>query len=196
VQDRWYADNRDLVKWGILLRLAEMFGVQCILQLAFYRPSAWSRLVIDGHPQDLPGEVIAHFRDLRRVCGISTKVRVTVFDRIFANRVSYLQAVLEELRALPPERRIVFLDPDTGLEPRRPDLKHVLNTETRAIWEALKKDDMLVFYQHQTNRTGLPWIEPKQIQLAKALGVPNEVIRRADAPEIANDVVFFFSQKK
>lgn len=61
MKDRWYADNRDLVKWGVLLRLADAFEVQRIVQLAFYRSSTFGQINIDGQEQDLPAEVISHF---------------------------------------------------------------------------------------------------------------------------------------
>ena len=195
MQDRWYADNRDLAKWGILFRLAEAYKVRRILQLAFYRPSAFGRIVIDGRAKDLPAEVIAHFRNLRTISGIRSKARVTVFDCVFKDRGAYLEAVLALLPAYARERCIVFLDPDTGLEPKNPGLEHVRDAEAGAIWKGMKKGDVFVFYQHQTNRSGQPWIEPKREQLAMALGVKRNAIRVAYAPEIANDVVIFFTQR-
>ena len=32
MRDRWYADSRDLIKWGVLLRLAESFDARRVLQ--------------------------------------------------------------------------------------------------------------------------------------------------------------------
>ena len=52
--------------------------------------------------------------------------------------------------------RIIFLDPDTGLELERASLKHVLESELGEIWEQMAPGDVLVFYQHRTNRTGEP----------------------------------------
>jgi len=135
VRDTWYADNRDLIKWDVLLRLASIYEVCRILQLAYYRPAIFARLVIDGHEYDIPEEVIAHFRNLRHIGGIGSKVRATVFDPVFQDRAVYQQAVLELLSAFAQERCIVFLDPDTGLEPRNPTLEHVLEPEAQAIWE-------------------------------------------------------------
>lgn len=89
----------------------------------------------------------------------------------------------------------MFLDPDTGLEPQNPALDHVLGTEARAIWNAMKVGDVFAFYQHQTNRAGQPWIEPKRLQLAQALGVAEPAIKIASGPDIAQDVVFFYVQK-
>ena len=195
MRDIWYADNRDLIKWGVLFRLAETFNAGRIIQLAFYRPSNFGQLFIDGQEQDIPGEVIAHFRNLRTIGSVGSKVRVTVFDPLLQDRNAHLQAVLALLPAFRQERCIVFLDPDTGLEPRAPSLDHVLNSEAKAIWRAMKGDDVFAFYQHQTNRAGQPWIEPKQRQLAAALGIQIEALKVASGQSIANDVVIFYTQR-
>jgi len=54
MRDRWYADNRDLIKWGVLLRLAGSFEAPRILQLTFYRHSEFGQLVIDGQAHNIP----------------------------------------------------------------------------------------------------------------------------------------------
>src|SRR6267143_4429388 len=110
MRDRWYADNRDLIKWGVLLRLAGSFEASRILQLAFYRPSEFGQLVIDGQAHNIPDEVIAHFRNLRTIGSISSEIRVTVFDPVFEDRSTHLQAVLALLPAFERERCIVFPD--------------------------------------------------------------------------------------
>jgi hypothetical protein len=50
MKDQWYADNRDLVKWGVLLELCRQFHAIRILQVLCYRPSDWQEknLKIDG----------------------------------------------------------------------------------------------------------------------------------------------------
>jgi hypothetical protein len=196
MRDVWYGDNRDLIKWGILLRLAEFFEAGRILQLAFYRPSEFGRLIIDGQEHDIPECLIAHFRNLRAIESIGSKVRVTVFDALFQDRPTYLEAAKFLLQKFPQERCIAFLDPDTGLEPaREPSLKHVLASEAGAIWDAMKAGDIFVFYQHQTNRAGRPWIKAKQSQLAGAIGIPVKSVKVARGPSIAKDVAFFYIEK-
>ena len=195
VRDVWYADNCDLVKWGVLFTLASTLKADRVLHLAFYRPGEFGGLVIDGQEHNIPDEVVAHFRNLRTIGSIGSKVRVTVFDPLFQDRVAHLGAVLALLPAFAQERCIVFLDPDTGLEPRTPSLDHVLCSEARAIWDAMKVGDVFAFYQHQTNRAGQPWIEPKRIQLADALGVSAGAIKTASGPKIAEDVVFYYAQE-
>jgi len=196
MRDTWYADKRDLIKWGVLLRLAESYDVVRILQVAYYRPGLCGKLKIDDQEQDIPEAVIAHFRNLRTVASIASKVRVTVFDPVFEDRATYQQAVLALLPAYEQERCIVFLDPDTGLQPHsRPSLDHVLNSEAAAIWKAMKSCDVFALYQHQTNRTGQPWIENKASLLAAALGIPPEAIKKASGPTIAPDVVLYYTHK-
>jgi hypothetical protein len=80
MRDKFYSDNRDLVKWAILHRLAERFQAHRIIQLAFYRPSEFANIVIGGKDYNIPPEVLAHFRDIRKIAGIESKFQVTVFD--------------------------------------------------------------------------------------------------------------------
>ncbi len=195
MRDKFYADNRDLVKWAILFRLAEIFQAKRILQLAFYRQSEFPSVLIDGESYQILAEVLCHFRNLRTVESINSNIRVKVFDTLFMDRDSYLKAVIKFLSSFQNERCVVFLDPDTGLEPQNPSLDHVLEVEAKDIWKAIKPGDVYVFYQHQTNRAGRPWIEPKRIQLERALESPKNSIKVAHSPQIARDVVFFYEQK-
>ncbi len=193
MKDCWYADNRDLIKWGVLLHLANDFEARRVLQLAYYRPSVFGTLDIGGVVKNIPPEVIAHFRDIQRIGGINSKVRVTVFDPIFDDRAKYLNQIKEFISAFSSERCIVFLDPDTGLEPQNnPGFEHVLDAEANDIWNTMKKDDVFVIYQHRIRIQN--WIRYKKTQLATALGVVRNVIQVAKEPN-ADDIVLFFTQK-
>jgi hypothetical protein len=194
MRDKFFADNRDLVKWAVLHRLAEIYQAHRILQLAFYRPSEYAKILLDGKESDIPKEILDHFRDLRTIETINSNIRVKVFAEPFEQRDSYLKSVKSFLSSW-EERCVVFLDPDNGLAPQRPSLKHVLESEAKAIWDATKSGDVYVFYQHQNNRAGLPWIEQKRRQLEGALGLPEHSIKIAQGPKIAHDVVFFYTQK-
>ena len=201
VQDSWYGDNRDLIKWGVLLRLAELFKAERILQLAFNpRDMEFGRLVIGGQEHDIPQEVIAHFRNLRAIGGVTRKVRVTVFDPPFQieKRVSHLHAARAFLSAFSQERCIVFLDPDTGLE-RAPKkarrLKYVVWPEAQAIWDKMKPGDVFAFYQHRPRVPGADWFEPRRRQLAEALRVLPQAVKIAIAPSIARDVIISYMER-
>ena len=197
MKDIWYSDNRDLVKWSVLIKLAELYSVNRILQIAYYRKSEFREIEIDGEIYPLPDGVTDHFRDIRNIEELSSSVAISVFDELFEDRQKYHDKVVQYLSQYKDIKCIVFLDPDTGLQPprSRPGYAHVLYTEVRKIWEAMKKDDILVFYQHQTNRTGRIWVEPKKVQLAKAIGISEDLVKVAHGENIANDVVFYYLPK-
>ena len=54
---------------------------------------------------------------------------------------------------------------------------------------------VFVFYQHETNKAGKPWIEDKRAQLADAIRIPIEKLGVASSPKIAKDVVLFYASK-
>jgi hypothetical protein len=192
MQDYWYADHLDLIKWGILLQLADSFQAERILQLAFNpRSETFDRLVIDGKVRDIPPEALAHFRNLQTIGGLSAKVRVTVFDSPFNERQrrSHGDAVCAFVSAFSGERCVVFLDPDVGLEPRPGDgtLKHLHETEARQIWESMKAGDVFALFQHRTNMAAKPWLGTKQRQLARVLGVLPDAVRIAHVLKTGKD---------
>lgn len=196
MRDKWYSDNRDLVKWSVLLLLARRFRAGRILQIAYYGPSDFATVEIDGHRHDVPSEVLSHFRDIRKVVALTSRPRITVFDSAFEGRDSYLHAVKNLIASFADEHCVVFLDPDTGLEPSGTSgPQHVLNREARVIWGALPPEWVLVFYQHQTNRSARAWVEPKRVQFAESIGMPLSEVKVAAGPKIASDVAFFFVLK-
>jgi len=196
MRDCWYGDNRDIVKWSVLYLLAEAFAVRRVLQIAYYRPCEVGTVVVDGMEHGVPEAVSRHFRDIQGIIGMRAPFQVTLHAEPFEDREAYLNSVLALLEKHKDERRIVFLDLDTGLQPeRRHDLRHVLESEAAAIWNAMAQGDVYVFYQHMTNRAGRPWIDAKREQLERALAVSNGTIKVASGPSIAHDVAFFYAEK-
>ena len=195
MKDEWYGDKRDLVKWGVLVELAEWFDAERILQVLYHRPSKWAQLDIDGEQIPLPAAVLKHFRNAAAISTIQARARVEVITDSFGNRDQYLQTVLQRLKADRGKPCVVFLDPDTGLESRNPGPEHVLESELATIWREMSGGSVLVFYQHQTNRNGTPWVESKKAQFEAALELKPGSARVARAPKIARDVALFFLQK-
>jgi hypothetical protein len=197
MRNQWYGDKRDLIKWGVLLELARRHGAKHILQVLYYRPSSYGVLEIDGEKCSVPEAVLHHFRCLSAVTAIQCGAKVEVVHDVFEGRrrKPYLDLVLDRMRIRPRGPGIVFLDPDTGLAPSCPGPKHVLDNELDDIWKELRADDVLVFYQHQTNRNGAPWIDEKKAQFERAIGLAPGASKVAWAPSIARDVVFFFARK-
>jgi hypothetical protein len=199
MRDKWYSDNRDLVKWSVLLHLSERCKADRIIQIACYNASDFEKIEIEGKQYAMPNEVISHFRNIGKISGLTTRDKITVFDAVFKkrDRNSYFEAAKNFIASFKEERCVVFLDPDTGLEPNaNANEKHVLNSELKVIWDALPKHWMLVFYQHKTNRNGQKWIEPKQKQFANAICVHESSVKIATGKKVANDVAFFFSTKQ
>jgi hypothetical protein len=193
MRDIWYADNRDLIKWGALLHLAGTFRARRIIQIAYFRTSKFGKLVIDGQEQDIPVEVIDHFRKMQDIGRISEHVQVVVFGKEFQDRGTYHGRVITFLQRYKRERCVVLLDPDTGLEPPKAAVKleHVTKNEARMIWNAMKSGDVFAFYQH--GRREAQWIDSGREQLAAALGIQN--LQVASGPDIAKDVAIFYTQK-
>jgi hypothetical protein len=76
MRDKWYRDNRDLVKWGVLLTLAEQFAAKHILQVLYYRSTDWSGLEVDAEQVPLPPAVIRHFREVAAVSAIRSSAPI------------------------------------------------------------------------------------------------------------------------
>lgn len=196
MQDIWYGDKRDLAKWGVVLTLANRYSLEHVLQVLYYRPNEWPALDISGETVPLPLEVIQHFRNANGIRRISACCTVDTVSEVLSDRTDYHEEVLKRIRSRIGVPGIVFLDPDTGLEPAgKTTLSHVLEIELASIWNEMQSGDLLVFYQHQTNRNNSPWIESKKEQFEKSIGIPLGSAQLAQAQQIARDVVFFFVQK-
>jgi hypothetical protein len=196
MQDKYYADHRDLLKWGVLYCLAERFALSRIIQVAYLRPSIFPMINIGGQETELPSQVLTHFRNISNITSLHGDISISVFDRMFDDRKAYMDAVTQYLTESGSELRLVFLDPDVGLEPvGRPDFRHVLDMEAHAIWSNLKTNEVFAFYQHKTNRAGKPWIDEKRTQLEKAIKVEKGAVLVGKSGSIANDVVILYAAK-
>ena len=197
MRDKWYGDNRDLVKWGVLLELSERFGCKEILQILYYRALT---LKIGKETVPLRWEVVEHFRNVKAISGLRCSPRIKLLDDEFGDRTVYRRAIEACLQSMEEGPAVVFLDPDTGLEPesQKHDLTHVRAIEIQEIWKLLRSGDVMVFYQHQDNRNGSEWIERKRVQFARALEIDDPLgqrVKLAHAPEIAKDVAFYFIRR-
>jgi len=207
MKDLWYGDKRDLVKWGTLVELARRSNSKHILQVVYYDATKWGRISIDSESVQIPDEVIRHFRDVDSICSLKCDVDIEALKDRFSHkdRGDYLRQITSAIHKRTERPGIVFLDPDTGLEPEGQRLKsrhickagpkHVCELEVAKIWEALSAEDLLVLYQHQDNRAGNEWKDRKRRQFAKALGVSDSEVKIAFAEEVANDVAFYFVKK-
>jgi len=199
MRDKWYGDNRDLIKWGILLELGRSYGSKHILQVLYYRPTVWAKLEVDGKRVSLNFAVIEHFRSASSIKTLRRSPPIETIETVSEdckNRIKYQNIVLDKIRSRVDPPGIVLLDPDTGLQPKSgAGATHVSEKELAEIWKALLPRDVLVLYQHKTNRNGSEWIPEKKEQFETALGIKKGAAKLGQSKDIANDVAFFYARK-
>jgi len=117
MRDKWYGDNRDLVKWATLVSLAEQFEARHILQVLYLRPTDWEEVEIDGSPVKISDSVLLHFRNVDLIRNLRCGIPIDTLADTFQGRDEYLQKILAAIQGKVRHPGIVFLDPDTGLEP-------------------------------------------------------------------------------
>lgn len=197
MKDQWYADNRDLIKWGGIIHLCNTKGIKQVTHVAYYTQSSWPKLRFDGVEKDISKEVTKHFRDINDIkrLGKKAEIAIDVIKERFSHsrRKEYNESVIRLIKEQ-KQRQIVFLDPDTGLAPQKAMAEHVTGEEISSIWQCLKGDDYLVLYQHKPRIS--EWKIIRKKELAKALSVKDSKIKMwEEATEKIRDVVFFFCEK-
>ncbi len=194
MKDSWYGDNRDFVKWGTLVHLAHREGIERVIHVAFLRKVERFPLETSSGEVHIADEVWEHFRNvgsverLGRNTGLDIEVIAQPFDPV--QRQSYIDNVTATLRRY-HKKKVVLLDPDTGIEPQRAKPEHVKKAEIRQVWEALAEGDWLVVYQHEFRKKGWRDLKRREFERAYFTGEAEVFESRA----IANDVVFFATRK-
>lgn len=193
MRDTWFADQRDLVKWGTLAHLAERHSLRVIVQVAYLRPGARPGLLTGNDEVPILPAVWSFFRDVTtvRCLGGWLNRQVIVIDKPFTPRhcKRYRQAVVECVRNL-TSSKIVLLDPDTGIAPAKPSGKHVTAEDIAAVWEVLQPGDWIAVYQHRSrSRT---WKHEAQERFGAVCG---DEVQVYTAPKIAADVLFLAKRK-
>lgn len=193
MRDTWYADQRDLVKWGTLTHLAERNALAAIVQVAYLRQGA--RPPLENGPAKVPisPAVWAFFRDVGTIRGLADKLkrRIVLLDEAFVprQRRQYRESMLAAFRGVEGPK-IVLLDPDTGIASGRATAKHSTSEDITAVWGALDSGDWLAVYQHRYRDKR--WREDARERLAALCGTSIELFA---APEVASDVVLLAARK-
>jgi hypothetical protein len=94
MQNKWYGDDLDIVKWGILFSLAKKYRKEIIIQVAYYRQAERKKfyLEIDKTKRQIPDEIVTHFsdeKDLRNICGVRSSVEVALVPDVITTRKMY-----------------------------------------------------------------------------------------------------------
>ena len=198
MRDIWYGDKRDLVKWGGIIHLCSMKEIKNVFQVAYYRKQEWPKVNFDVDDILIPPEVIDHFRNIEDIYRLAERVGLKIMvhkkEFIHSDREEYNRELCNELRRI-DKKKIVFLDPDTGLAPNICKAQHVKPNEVKSIWESMKYHDVLVFYQHRFWPRNGNWIEIRKDELALSCEVDEGQVQMWSAKDIASDVVFYFIEK-
>lgn len=193
MRDTWYADQRDLVKWGTLAHLAERHSLAAIVQVAYLRSGERNALLSGDGEVPIPRAVWSFFRDVRAVRDLGRLLHreIIVIDEPFRprRRQQYREAVVESLRSI-EGRKIVLLDPDTGIAPAKPSGKHATAEDIAAVWEVLQPGDWIAVYQHRSRSK--TWKQDARERFAAVCG---DAVCQFAAPKIASDVLFLAEQK-
>lgn len=196
MRHQWYGDNRDLIKWGVLVHLAQSKGLKRIIQVAYFRHDLpRPRLECDDKSVSIPDIVYKHFRDINDIYRLSDNsgIEIKVIDNLYETkqRDAYTSIVLDRITAAKGFPILVFLDPDTGIAERNTKPEHVTPAEVRQIWDALKPSDWLVLYQHRFRDK--QWAEIKRSEFERAIGTGKIETFRAEKK--ITDVVFLCAAK-
>lgn len=209
MRKKWYGDNRDLVKWSVLIQLARKHKIKTILQVAFYNPESQNvQLASTRYGSiELPQQVLDQFpRDLNDIKRLeeTTGIRIQVFLEPFQKHLgtrhrtadggSYVDKANEWINSNREGPLVVFLDPDTGIEPLKSDVtyKHVTAHELKRFFDALQPNDLFVLYQHAPRRKESNWELSRQQKLVKSIGLHSEdIVDRLTCKAVADDVAFF-----
>jgi hypothetical protein len=214
MRDRWYGDNRDLIKWGGIEILCRNIGMNKVIWVAYLREDSWTNIKFDYYINDkpVPKEVIKHFKSIRENLERLKKdlaLNIILIDNECNeaynrnNRQKYTDFICEYIIKDTDKKRIVFLDPDTGLQPKRISDTTVTEKEVKKIWNTLKNGDYLVFYQHRF--FDKEWIIKRKKKLADICGLLEKNVNmwfaqkaaknNGDSAKLANDVVFYYLEK-
>ena len=175
MRDQFYADHRDLWKWTEVLKAAG--EDKKILYVAMLRPDTPSRSKPEGVDPRVWNFFEQEWRSLSaerkcsRITRLSTRIEPLFDGYSYKGRADYFGRVAESLRSRPEGvRHVVFLDPDTGIGGGRPNDKHVSVEEIRSVWNAMRKDDTLLIYQHNARVKRAEWVKNSASKIAAATG--------------------------
>ena len=100
------------------------------------------------------------------------------------HRVNYFKKMFEKF----PQRSLIFLDPDTGLEVKNPTQRHLLFDEVKKIADTMDTRSILMIYQHFPRESHDGYVRNRCSQIAEVTGIYPVSITD-------NEIVFFLLAK-
>lgn len=197
MRDLYYADQRDLVKWAVLVHIAHLHGLRSIIQVPYWRAGRGYHFTFGGVKFPINKEVWNFFRDMRQIvrlgekCGVSIEVIMEPFNH--QDRDGYSDLVSRHLQKCNKRPALLFLDPDTGLTPQRCSPAHVIPKDIKNAWSGLRPNEFLVIYQHAPRQYQPDRYDNSRKRLSEICDHASVDVACSD--EIGKDVVFLCIQK-
>jgi hypothetical protein len=196
MRDKYYSDDRDLVKWATLVHIALEYGLRTILQVPYWRPEkVHPHFNFMGKHVAVPRKVWTFFRNIHSITRLGPEIglSITVIDQEFDSdqRQAYVSGIKTRIQNA-GRPLALFLDPDTGLQPKRCLPEHTAITEIQELWPVLRPSEWLILYQHA--RHTLDWSESVANQLSSLCNGMKANIVRSD--DVGKDVAFICVQKE
>jgi hypothetical protein len=196
MRNQFYSDRKDIWKWSLLLELAG--NTHHIFQIAMLRPDEGTHGNDFGDPGPC-NPAVRKFFDVERSLGVRDLSRIgklrpgqiTVFKNLYMNgyRAAYFNDVLQITCKTTP--KVIFLDPDNGIEGMTRGHKHVGVREISRVWrDSLTSGDYLVIFQYGFRDSS--WCAKKKELLCKTIGRPVETRLH---PVVNPVMCYFWAQK-
>ena len=185
MQDQWFGDEGDFVKFRLLRHLCGITakdGPRLSLGVVWYKrePKNLAYLEPGGGGEGYEAEDGDLFRSLRGWMRDERSRGVSLMEGSFlfpADTVWFSDAVpasgrekwLLRASAAVNGRRVVFLDPDTGMAPKKGTGKHVLWDELTTFCTA-EPEPTVIVYQHSRRRKRNQQIKEQIAQIRNSSG--------------------------
>ena len=143
-------------------------------------------LMVDmGHLQEI-GDDLAYFEGIKSYFRKENIIVDILHKDTFSHehRENYFREVFEKF----PEKSLIFLDPDTGLEVKTPTQRHLLFDEVKKIYHHMDSSSILMIYQHIPRAVRKGYIERRCKDIAAITHSRPETITD-------NEIIFFILTK-
>jgi hypothetical protein len=155
MRKQWFGDTRDYVKWSFVYSEASPNASVCYIAMA--------------RPDEIKGTVhptVIRFFDKSKDLGLVREMFSEHFLALLdgygkAQRHEYFdqaESLIKEGQSM--DRVVIFIDPDTGIEPPSGgDSRHICLADLRRLCDLLRSGDKLIVYQHAPIMRKKTWIE-------------------------------------
>jgi hypothetical protein len=191
VRKQWFGDTRDYVKWNFVFSEAQPDYIVCYIAMA--RPDEIStsinptvRAFFERYKNlELAGEMfVGRFRSLLRE--YEKKDAVSYFDD--AEKITQKAKIDGHV--------VIFIDPDTGIEPiGKTTEKHVRLSDLFSLATLLREKDKLIVYQHAPRIRKPTWFQDSINRVLNEKGCRGFRVRHHYDPSVASDVFFLVIER-